>query len=64
MSAELGMVAAARATEVNSAIEALDFETEPLSKVTSARLGRVGAQMTPFAGCSERSGSNVLSGKI
>jgi hypothetical protein len=37
------MDAAARATEVGSAMEALDFETEPLSKVASARLERVGA---------------------
>jgi hypothetical protein len=35
MSAELGMVAAARATEVDSAIEAVDFETEPPSKLSS-----------------------------
>ena len=50
ISAELGRVAAARATEVDSAIEALDFETEPASKVASARLGEIGARMAP-AGC-------------
>jgi hypothetical protein len=32
MSAELGMGAAARAAEVGSAMEALDFETEPPQK--------------------------------
>jgi hypothetical protein len=32
------MVAATRATEVDSAIEALDFETEPLPNVASTRL--------------------------
>jgi hypothetical protein len=35
------MVAAARATEVDSAIEALDFETEPPQKVASAWLERL-----------------------
>jgi hypothetical protein len=34
------MVAAARATEVDSAIEALGFETEPLRSWASARLER------------------------
>jgi hypothetical protein len=29
-------------------MEALDFETEPASKVASARLGRVGAPTAPF----------------
>jgi hypothetical protein len=38
------MGAAARATEVGSAMKALDFETEPASKVVSARLERVGAR--------------------
>ena len=39
------MGAAARATEVDSAIEALDFETEPPSKVASAWLKKTGAQL-------------------
>jgi len=34
---------------VDSAIEALDFETEPPSKVVSAWLGRLGARLAPFA---------------
>jgi hypothetical protein len=34
-------------------MEALDFETEPASKVVSARLGRVGARTAPLAGDSE-----------
>ena len=53
MSAELGMGAAARATEVDSAMEALDFETEPPQKVASAWLGKTGVRLTPFAGCSQ-----------
>jgi hypothetical protein len=36
------MGAAARATEVGSAMEALDFETEPPQKVASAWLGKTG----------------------
>ena len=51
ISAELGMVAAARATEVDSAMEALDFETEPPQKVASAWLRKTGALLAPFAGC-------------
>jgi hypothetical protein len=53
------MGAAARATEVGSAMEALDFETEPASKVVSARLGRVGAPTAPLAGSSENSRPDV-----
>jgi hypothetical protein len=44
---------------MDSAIEALDFETEPPSKVASARLGRVGARLAPFAGRSERPDPDV-----
>ena len=41
ISAELGMVAASRAAEVDSAIQALDFETRAAAeKLSSARLGR------------------------
>jgi hypothetical protein len=43
MSAEVGMGATAGAAEVGSAIEALDFETEPPSKLLPARLRRTGA---------------------
>ena len=35
------MVAAARATEVDSAIEAVDFETEPAPKLASTRFKRL-----------------------
>jgi hypothetical protein len=51
------MGAAARATEVGSAMEALDFETEPASNVVSARLGKGGAMTAPLAGGSESSGT-------
>jgi hypothetical protein len=54
MSAELGMVAAARATEVDSAIEALDFETEPPSKLSFGAARRIDARMAPFAECLQR----------
>jgi hypothetical protein len=40
-------------------MKALDFETEPPQKVASARLGKTGAALTPFAGCSERPGFYV-----
>jgi hypothetical protein len=47
---------------VDSAIEALDFETKPPQKVASARLGRLalewrrspGAEMNPTLTCLER----------
>ncbi len=50
ISAEFGMVATARATEVDSAIEALDFETEPLSMQLRPGSKTVGAPLAPFAG--------------
>jgi hypothetical protein len=37
-------------------MEALDFETEPPQKVASAWLGKTGVLLTPFAGCSRRTG--------
>jgi hypothetical protein len=46
---------------VGSAIEALDFETEPPSKVASAWLERTGAELGALAGCSEQPGSYVFS---
>jgi hypothetical protein len=60
MSAELGMVAAARATEVDSAIEALDFETEPPTKprLQCGSKG-IGARLALFAGCLPRPSPNV-----
>jgi hypothetical protein len=45
-------------------MEALDFETEPPQKVASARLGKGGAQLAPFAGCSEQPGPDVSLGRI
>jgi hypothetical protein len=40
-------------------MEALDFETEPLSKVASARLETVDAGMAPKAGSLTNPGSDV-----
>jgi hypothetical protein len=51
MSAELGMGATAWAAEVGSAIEALDFETEPPSKLLPARLRRDRRLTNAVAGC-------------
>ena len=53
------MGAAARATEVDSAMEALDFETEPPHAVVSARL-RLPARPGDVAGCSQRTGLTCL----
>jgi hypothetical protein len=43
-------------------MEALDFETERTQNVASAWLGKTGAQLAPFAGCSEQADSDVSSG--
>jgi hypothetical protein len=40
-------------------MEALDFETESLSKVASTRLERISAQLAQFAGRFQRPGSDV-----
>jgi hypothetical protein len=49
MSAELGIGATAKAAELDSAIEALEFETEPPQKEASAWLKKTGAHPAPFA---------------
>jgi len=59
MSAELGIGATARAAELDSAIEALDFETEPLQKVASARLKKTGAHPALFCRMPAASGCHV-----
>jgi hypothetical protein len=40
-------------------MKALGFETEPPQKVVSAWLGKTGARLALFTGCSEHPGSDV-----
>jgi hypothetical protein len=50
MSAEEGMDAAARATEVGSAIKALDYETSRRRRSFDVARKKAGAQPARFAG--------------